>query len=149
MSATPPSSSLRSRKSESAGKTKKSPKFIENSDEESNVPLVKKNSGQNSGLNLGRSPKKSGEISEIDHDFYKPTEIHRPFDWRHWTLFFIFVAVSYSFTSWCDARLPDPVTLDEAKPGEFVEERARNFLIELTSFGPRPSGKNFFISVFQ
>lgn len=117
---------LRSRKNESAGKTKKkSPDF--EADEESEVPMLNRNGAK----------MKNG----IDHDFLKPSEIRRPFFWLHWTLFFVFIASMYSFVIWCDSRLPEAVTLDEAKPGQFVEERARNFLIELTSFGPRPSGK--------
>lgn len=128
MSASPTASALRSRKNESAKKS---------NGEELNLLLNK-----NSGENFGKFQLKNGEkFDEIDHDFLKPTEIHRPLDWRHWTLFFLFIFLSYSFTFWCDSRLPDPISLEDAKSGQFVEERARNFLIELTSFGPRPSGR--------
>ena len=42
-----------------------------------------------------------------------------------------------------DQRLPAPLSAKDAagNPGAFVEERARQYLKQLTSVGPRPAGK--------
>ena len=42
-----------------------------------------------------------------------------------------------------DQRLPAPLTVKDAavKPEAFIEERARQYLKQLTSVGPRPAGK--------
>ena len=50
----------------------------------------------------------------------------------HFVIFFIIHQQHFN--------LPKPKTLATAKPGEFVEERARKYLDDLTSFGTRPVG---------
>ena len=48
-----------------------------------------------------------------------------------------------------DQRLPAPLSAKDAagNPGAFVEERARQYLKQLTSVGPRPAGEIFVLEL--
>ncbi|GIY10674.1 endoplasmic reticulum metallopeptidase 1 [Caerostris extrusa] len=68
---------------------------------------------------------------------------------RSWTWFLIFFTYLsiFVFVLYCDLiRFPSPVSVDslkqsgEARGLQFSEERARNFVVELSSIGPKPTG---------
>jgi len=63
-----------------------------------------------------------------------------PIDSSVWLLIFSFFAVILLFVSVLFSTLPPPVTVDSAKAGQFVEERARKTLNDLTAFGSRAVG---------
>jgi len=57
-----------------------------------------------------------------------------------WLLIFSFFAAVLLYVHTVSNTLPPAVTVDNAAAGQFVEERARKTLNELTAFGPRPVG---------
>jgi len=57
-----------------------------------------------------------------------------------WLLTFAFFATIVLFVHTVFKTLPAAVTIDNANAGQFVEERARNTLNDLTAFGARPVG---------
>ncbi|XP_013399485.1 endoplasmic reticulum metallopeptidase 1-like [Lingula anatina] len=57
-----------------------------------------------------------------------------------WVIVFALNFVLFSFIHLADNSYPEPKFLRTAKPGEFVEERAREHLLKLTSFGQRSVG---------
>ena len=57
-----------------------------------------------------------------------------------WLLIFAFHALILLFIHCRNQQFPDPVAVSSAKPGQFVEERARRHLSNITSFGERPTG---------
>ena len=59
-------------------------------------------------------------------------------------LILAYVLLCFLLVHVMDQRLPAPLSAKDAaaNPGAFVEERARQYLKQLTSVGPRPAGKN-------
>lgn len=57
-----------------------------------------------------------------------------------WCLLFAFNGLLYLFIHFRHVTFPDPVTIRNAKPNQFVEERARNYLLNITALGDRPVG---------
>jgi len=57
-----------------------------------------------------------------------------------WLLTFAYFATIVLFVHTVFKTLPAAVTVDNANAGQFVEERARNTLNDLTAFGARPVG---------
>jgi len=57
-----------------------------------------------------------------------------------WLLIFTFFAVILLYVHAVFNTLPPAVTVDNARAGQFVEERARKTLNDLTAFGARPVG---------
>ena len=57
-----------------------------------------------------------------------------------WLLIFSFYALLLLYIHVTSFRYPEPVTVAVSKPGQFVEERARKHLDDLTVFGSRTVG---------
>jgi len=57
-----------------------------------------------------------------------------------WLLIFTFYAIMLLFIHTSSFAYPDPVMVVNSQPGQFVEERARKHLDDLTLFGSRPVG---------
>ena len=59
---------------------------------------------------------------------------------KPWAAIFAFFIGIYVFVCIRNVHFPNPKTKRTALPGEFVEERARKYLKDITSFGPRTVG---------
>jgi len=64
----------------------------------------------------------------------------QPIDGSVWLIIFSFFAVILLYVHAMFYTVPPAVTVDNAGAGEFVEERARKTLNDLTAFGARPVG---------
>ncbi|CAH1774986.1 unnamed protein product, partial [Owenia fusiformis] len=59
-----------------------------------------------------------------------------------WLIVFLFVGSCFAIIHFEDNRFPEAKTVANANPEDFVEERARQYLLSLTDLGPRPVGSH-------
>ena len=57
-----------------------------------------------------------------------------------WFIILVFFGILFYFIHVKSSVFPVPKTIDGARPGEFVEERARRYLNDITALGPREVG---------
>lgn len=79
----------------------------------------------------------------VDFSYRPTTSLNVPRQFLRESLFlviFVFYAVLLLYAHSRNCAYPTPVTVGVAQPGQFVEERARQQLIDITSIGSRPVG---------
>ncbi len=89
------------------------------------------------------SAKRSSEAEEnetLKTGFKKRRSTVPLLGFRHWFMIIAFIFIIYVTVLYLDSRVPEPVPAGQFE--QFSENRARSFLEELTSFGPRPSGSH-------
>ena len=86
-------------------------------------------------------------------DFYQAECIFRSETFSTWwsVLILAYVFLVFLLVHVMDQRLPAPLTVKDAatNPEAFIEERARQYLKQLTSVGPRPAGRIRANAIYQ
>ena len=87
---------------------------------------LKGNTGSNNDVN-------SYNNHSDDPKYKQKTSIYHP--QMLWFAIFLFYGFIYLFIHHRNAAYPEPKTLASELPGQFIEERARKYLVDITSIG--------------
>ncbi len=90
------------------------------------------------GQNFSKNPSDAGEELATEDKYSSNYSVC--YGKKLWLTIFTFYIFLYLTVCMRNTTFPDPKTKQNSLPGDFVEERARKYLKDLTSMGPRTVG---------
>ena len=92
------------------------------------------------GHDFKQSPRHDDDSRTVSEDGKYSTKKRFLLTVKSWISIFSFYLSIYLFICFKNSQFPTAKTERNALPGEFVEERARKYLKDITGFGPRTVG---------